>query len=336
MAIEQTAEKSLVDALYCEEETWGGDVDDNDDDTLSLLLLEQQDLFWEDEELQSLFSKETQTRPVSSHHSLSPARKESVHWILKINAHYAFSPLTAILAVNYLDRFLCCVAEDKPWMMQLAAVTCLSLAAKVQETHVPLLLDLQVEETKYVFESKTVQRMELLVLSALQWRMNPVTPVSFLDHIIRRLGLKSHLHWEFLTTCQNLLLSVASDPRFTLYLPSVLATATMLHVIHGFEPRRAVKYETQLLGVLKINKEEVDECYEVIREVLHSNTGFHGYSYGLKRKICQVPLPGSSPDAAILNSDSSWSDSSDCKKARVEDHQMRLPSLTRVFLASPH
>ncbi|XP_042057420.1 cyclin-D3-1-like isoform X1 [Salvia splendens] len=319
MAIEQSAEKSFLDAtLYCEEEKWA-DVDEDDDDTLSLspLLLLEQDLFWEDEELQSLFSKEKQTRPISNHSlSLSPSRKESVHWILKINAHYSFSPLTAILAVNYLDRFLSSLAEDKPWMMHLAALTCLSLAAKLEETHVPLLLDLQVEETKYVFEPKTVQRMELLVLSALEWRMNPVTPVSFLDHIIRRLGLKSHhVHWEFLTPCQNLLLSVSSDPRFTLYLPSVLATATMLHVIHRLEPRRAVEYETQLLGVLKINKEEVDECYEVIQEVLDSISN-NGYNNGLKRKICQVPLPGS-PDAAILNSD--------CKKARV--HQIRLPSL---------
>ncbi|KAF9592105.1 hypothetical protein IFM89_011943 [Coptis chinensis] len=48
-------------------------------------------------------------------------------------------------------------------MTQLAAVACLSVAAKVEETQVPLLLDLQVEETKYVFEAKSIQRMELLV-----------------------------------------------------------------------------------------------------------------------------------------------------------------------------
>ncbi|KAH6818900.1 CYCLIN D3 [Perilla frutescens var. frutescens] len=312
MAIEQNAEKSLLDALYCEEEKWG-DVEEDDDVessitftlndaansnvSLSPLLLLEQDLFWDDEELQTLFSKERETRPESNAgtaFSLSLARKESVEWILGINAHYGFSALTAILAVNYLDRFLCSltVPKDKPWMMQLAAVTCLSLAAKVEETDVPLLLDLQVEGTKYVFESKTIQRMELLVLSGLKWRMNPVTPVSFLDHIIRRLGLKSYVHWEFLRSCENLLLSVASDPRFTLYLPSVLATATMLHVIHRFEPCSAVDYEHQLLGVLKINKEEVDECYEVITE-----------------------------------------------RRRVEEQQMRVASLSRVFMeavGSPH
>ena len=61
-----------------------------------------------------------------------------------------------------------------------------------------------------MFEAKTIQRMELLVLSTLKWKMHPVTPLSFLDHIIRRLGLKTHVHWEFLRRCEHLLLSVVS------------------------------------------------------------------------------------------------------------------------------
>lgn len=51
------------------------------------------------------------------------------------------------------------------------------------------------------------------MLSGLKWRMSPVTPISFLDHIIRRLGLKSYAHWEFLRSCENLLLSVVSGER---------------------------------------------------------------------------------------------------------------------------
>lgn len=64
-----------------------------------------------------------------------------------------------------------------------------------------------------MFEAKAIQRMELLVLSTLQWKMNPVTPISFFDHIIRRLGLKTHLHWEFLERCGRLLLSVIAGEQ---------------------------------------------------------------------------------------------------------------------------
>ncbi|KAL0007216.1 hypothetical protein SO802_008718 [Lithocarpus litseifolius] len=66
----------------------------------------------------------------------------------------------------------------------------------------------EVEESKYVFEAKTIKRMELLVLSTLQWRMNPVTPISFLYHIIKRLGLKNPMHWDFLLRCEHLYLFV--------------------------------------------------------------------------------------------------------------------------------
>ncbi|KAJ9705117.1 hypothetical protein PVL29_003253 [Vitis rotundifolia] len=230
----------LLDALYCEEERWEeeeedeclqeeacekyGNVDNGGIDpssTLLPLLLLEQDLFWEDEELLSLFSKEEQQASLGACNgemdgALAVARRQAVEWMMKVNAHYGFSAVTAILAINYLDRFLSSphFQRDKPWMIQLAAVTCLSLAAKVEETQVPLLLDLQVEDSKYVFEAKTIQRMELLVLSTLQWKMNPVTPLSFIDHIIRRLGLKTHLHWEFLRLCERFLLSVVAGEHF--------------------------------------------------------------------------------------------------------------------------
>lgn len=278
---------SVLDALYCEEEKWE-DEDENDNDEeirsfernnnggggggsglLPLLLLEQ-DLFWEDEELQSLFFKETEGRfeMGSFDISLSSLRKEAVEWILKVNSYYGFCTLTCVLAVNYLDKYLSSFhfQKDKPWVFQLAAVTCLSLAAKVEETYVPLLLDLQVESGKYMFEAKTVQKMELLVLTTLEWKMNPVTPLSFFDHIIRRLGLKNHLHWEFLRRCEGLLLSLLSDWRFVSYVPSVLATATMMHVIDQIEPSNPVDYQNQLLGVLNISKDKVNDCYQLIVE----------------------------------------------------------------------
>lgn len=278
---------SVLDALYCEEEKWE-DEDENDNDEeirsfernnnggggggsglLPLLLLEQ-DLFWEDEELQSLFFKETEGRfeMGSFDISLSSLRKEAVEWILKVNSYYGFCTLTCVLAVNYLDKYLSSFhfQKDKPWVFQLAAVTCLSLAAKVEETYVPLLLDLQVESGKYMFEAKTVQKMELLVLTTLEWKMNPVTPLSFFDHIIRRLGLKNHLHWEFLRRCEGLLLSLLSDWRFMSFVPSVLATATMMHVIDQIEPSNPVDYQNQLLGVLNISKDKVNDCYQLIVE----------------------------------------------------------------------
>uniref|UniRef100_A0A453KRD4 Cyclin N-terminal domain-containing protein n=1 Tax=Aegilops tauschii subsp. strangulata TaxID=200361 RepID=A0A453KRD4_AEGTS len=71
--------------------------------------------------------------------------------------------------------------QEDGWAMQLLAVTCLSLAAKMEETLVPSLLDLQIESTRYIFEPRTILRMELLVLTALNWRLRSVTPFTFID-----------------------------------------------------------------------------------------------------------------------------------------------------------
>jgi cyclin D3 len=171
---ESSAQKNpafLLDDLYCSEEHWEEEEEEEaredylqeDDyyyprnthkpDPFPVLL--EQDLFWEDEELISLFSKEQQNElygSIKTDPYLAGDRREAVEWMLKVNACYSFSALTAVLAVNYLDRFLLAGfrgdrargERTKPWMIQLASVACLSLAAKVEETHVPLLLDFQV------------------------------------------------------------------------------------------------------------------------------------------------------------------------------------------------
>ncbi|GAU24284.1 hypothetical protein TSUD_48720 [Trifolium subterraneum] len=373
----QNVSSLLLDALYCDEEKWEeeqehddveddlsseqSDVTTNNDifDSTSLfpLLLLEQDLFNEDEELNTLFIKEKthyeedlkNVKMMNFDDSLSQPRREAVEWMLKVNAHYGFSSLTATLAVTYFDRFILSFhfQKDKPWMLQLVAVTCISLAAKVEETQVPLLLDLQVQDTKYVFEAKTIQRMELLILSTLKWKMHPVTPHSFLDHIIRRFGLKTNLHWEFLRRCENLLLSVLLDSRFVGCVPSVLATATMLHVIDQIEQSDdGVDYKNQLLNVLKISKEKVDECYNLILQVTNANYN-DDYYYGNnnnKRKYEQIPGSPSGVIDAVFSSDgsndswtvgsSTYSTSSEpvFKKTKTQGQNVNLSPLNRVIV----
>ncbi|KAF4377601.1 hypothetical protein CsatB_005029 [Cannabis sativa] len=349
----------VLDALFCEEEGFEDEFEEEEEEEESencdngsekkqqsfpLVLLEN-DLFWESDELSSLITKEEQNHfcysDLSSDESLMAARKEAVHWFFTVKAHYGFSALTVVLAVNYFDRFTSGFKfqKDKPWMSQLTAVACLSLAAKVEETDVPLLLDLQVEESRFLFEAKTIQRMELLVLSTLKWKMHPVTPISFFSHIVRRLGLKTHLHWEFLWRCERLLLSVIPDSRFVGYLPSVLATATMLHVINEIEPFNTVEYHNQLLNVLKINEERVNQCYELMVETSVS-LGFNK-KQSYKRKHGSVPgSPVGVIDASFSsdNSNESWaigalvpprSPEPRFKRSRTQDQQMRLPPLNR-------
>lgn len=147
-----------LDSLFCEEEDLDQDLGfqdvdesfekiplDNDKDRGFSGLLEC-DLVWEDEELVCLLAKEKIVSLDFEDECLMNARKEGIDWVLRVCSHYGFRGLTVVLAVNYFDRFISSFSlqNDKPWMIQLVAVACLSLAAKVEETQVPLLVDFQV------------------------------------------------------------------------------------------------------------------------------------------------------------------------------------------------
>ncbi|KAF8049141.1 hypothetical protein N665_2285s0008 [Sinapis alba] len=335
----QNAPFYALDELYCEEEC--GFVEEEDDvgidNVVKFQFLPLMDMFlWDDDELLSLISKENETNhPYQTlDECLVSRRKEALNWVFRVKSHYGFTSSTALLAVNYFDRFIASIKfqTEKPWMSQLVAVACLSLAAKVEEIHVPLLIHLQVEEARYVFEAKTIQRMELLVLSTLQWRMHPVTPISFFDHIIRRLGSECHQQLELFRNCERLLISIVADTRFMSYIPSVLATAIMIHVIKDLKPCEQVEYQSQLMTLLNVNQEKVSECYELLLE--HKSS----------KKRMMNWLDQDSPSGVFHLDDSSngsWnvsaasvSSSSEplLKRRRVHEQQMRLPSINRMVL----
>ncbi|MFS8016952.1 putative cyclin domain-containing protein [Helianthus anomalus] len=271
----------------------------------------EHDLSWDEDELSCLLSKE---KNCYSQGGLIDLRKESVDWMIRVCNCYGFVAMTTVLAVDYFDRFLLSggfkrgVSVSMPWMNQLAAVACLSLASKVEEIQAPVLMELQVEGAKFVFESKTIMRMELLVLDSLQWKMNPVTPFAFTDYIMRRLGLIAHRQGlEFVQRCERTVLAVVNDSRYLDYLPSVIAAATMALVIKEVDPDNAFDYLNGLKDFLEISEEKVDECVKFILEVSDNHGSNHFVSQ--KRKYQFAPA---SPNGVIDsyfcsdNSNDSW------------------------------
>ncbi|XP_065628275.1 cyclin-D3-2-like [Quercus suber] len=209
------------------------------------------------------------------------ARQEAVQWILAVNSYHDFSASTAVLSVNYLDQFLLSFQSSsdmpmKPWMVQLAAVACLSLAAKVVEIHVPLLFDLQVEKSEYVFRPKSIQKMELLVLSLLDWRMNPVTPLSFINHIIKMVPMGDHQHLEFSALFKHRVLSLLSDFKLVHYQPSIISAAVTLHVMKhmDFGGENLDSCKNELCGILQFNKEKHEACYQLIQTSLANGNSY--------------------------------------------------------------
>lgn len=78
-----------------------------------------------------------------------------------------------------------------PWAARLLAVACVSLAAKMEEYRAPALSEFRagVGDDGYEFSCVCIRRMELLVLSTLDWRMAAVTPFDYLPCLSSRLRL---------------------------------------------------------------------------------------------------------------------------------------------------
>lgn len=157
-------------------------------------------------------------------------RKDAMDWICKVHSYYNFGPLSLCLSVNYMDRFLSSfdLPHDKSWMQQLMSVACLSLAVKMEETVVPLPVDLQVCDPKYEFEARNIKRMELIVMETLKWRMHSVTPFSFLCYFLDKFNEGKPPSYMLVSRCAELIVAIVKDYRFLSFRPSEIAAAVVL------------------------------------------------------------------------------------------------------------
>uniref|UniRef100_A0A803MEG2 B-like cyclin n=1 Tax=Chenopodium quinoa TaxID=63459 RepID=A0A803MEG2_CHEQI len=186
-----------------------------------------------------------------------------------VQSHYNFGPLCVYLSVNYLDRFLSAyeLPKGKAWMMQLIGVACLSLAAKVDETDVPLILDLQVCDSKFVFEANTIQRMELLVLSTLKWRMQSVTPFSFIDYFLYKLSGDKMPPKSLIFQAIQLILSTIKGIDLMEFRPSEIAAAVAISVT---QQNQIVECTDKAFSFLT-DQERLMKCVEMMQEMRMNN-----------------------------------------------------------------
>ncbi|BAT75696.1 hypothetical protein LR48_Vigan01g198500 [Vigna angularis] len=233
---------------------WG---DSNSDESCLLSLLES-----ENDQVQEQ-TKSTGQLPKTW---LVNAREEAINWILKVHAYYSFRPETAYLSVNYLDRFLLSrtLTHDKAWPLQLLSVACLSLAAKMEETKVPLLLDLQVIESRFLFKPKTVQRMELLVMASLKWRLRPITPFDFVHLFIAKLSWSASTWGDLSFTVSrvsDVIIRTCLVMDFLVFSPSTIAAAALL-----WANNQCVEDTKSDCFHENINFEMVQKCYKLMKQ----------------------------------------------------------------------
>ncbi|RDX58653.1 Cyclin-D4-1, partial [Mucuna pruriens] len=194
-------------------------------------------------------------------------RKEALDWICKAHAYFGFGSLSFCLSVNYLDRFLSVFELPKgtSWTVQLLAVACLSIAAKMEENKVPLSLDLQVGEPKFLFEARTIQRMELLLLSALRWKMRASTPCSFIDYFLSKITCEQPPAKSSISRSVQLILRIIRGIDFLEFRPSEIAAAVAISVFLRESQEKEI--DKAIADFLVVEKGRVLKCVELIRDL---------------------------------------------------------------------
>jgi hypothetical protein len=175
-------------------------------------------------------------------------------WCYQIVDFCKFRRDSVAIAMSCLDRFLCSPAGREIFLdrskFQLAAMTALYSTVKIHE---PEAMDpnLIASLSRGVFNTDQVEAMEVVMLNAVQWRMNPPTAIAFIHQFFDL--IPSHLVSEEsreavieLAKFQTEL--VVSDADFIAVNPSSVALGALMNAFDSLAME--TKLQSHILSVL--------------------------------------------------------------------------------------
>lgn len=277
-----------------------------------------------EDDFKIMFRLETRTlvdpRYLQVHRSVSNAvRLELVRWMIRAAHRYRFDLSTTSLATNLLDRYFALNKDQvwENWVPPLAAVACLSIAAKHEEMNLPTNLQCVQVDVPWgsIFTATNIMDMELIILEALQWRLAAVTPVTFAERLLQMLQtLPSNSPGEYqgfqsLSSCESptsrhtlvvnsrsvrqdtrrYLYFAVQDPAFLRFRPSSIACAAIL---------RALSTRLSNCAVERASKHFKSICQEIAHELDDCRLQL-GETYA-KMGVPQPPI--TTPQAASFTS----------------------------------
>ncbi|CAD6217650.1 unnamed protein product [Miscanthus lutarioriparius] len=222
-----------------------------------------------DEPIASLLDAEGHHAPSVSA-TASAARRDAVAFISKVRfgGELAVHPRVAYLALNYVDRFLSkrqLACEQPPWP-RLLALSCLSLAAKMQRVATFSIDHIQRDED-FMFDAATVRRMERWVLGALEWRARSVTPFAFLGFFLSACYPPPRHPPQVAAVkarAVDLLLRAQPEVKMAEFSPSVVAASALLAAAGDVAASNLPAFQAGVAACPFVNSEKLRECGEVL------------------------------------------------------------------------
>lgn len=226
---------------------------------------------------ETIFQSDSKEFPVKSERKwLNSARLDAIKWILDTRARFGFQFGTAYLSLIYFDRFLSrkTIEDGMLWAIRLLSLVCLSLAAKMEESEPQALA--KYHKNDYNFEGNMIQRMELLVLTTLEWRVCCVTPFAYLNYFIIKFCGELR-HEELATRATEFTLLLMEEINVAEHRPSTVAAAAVLAAYDYGLTRKIV--EIKINEVPSLEQDHTFSCYSLLQRiaVLKSKTPKNSY-----------------------------------------------------------
>ena len=122
--------------------------------------------------------------------SIENDRAKMVGWMYQVSDFCRFSRETVSIATSYFDRYLgqesAAETLSNTDLFQLAAMSCFYTAAKIHEpeSFEPWMLS---KMSRGLYTPEQVEKMELVILEGVQWRVNPPTALAFVREFLTML-----------------------------------------------------------------------------------------------------------------------------------------------------
>lgn len=125
------------------------------------------------------------------HPSLQPRmRSILLDWLSEVSEVYKLHRDTFYLSIDYIDRFLSNESDIPKQELQLIGITCLFIAAKMEEIYPPKLNDFAYVTDGACSEVDIVEK-EILIHKSLEWKLTPLTANGWLSVYVQLYSILS-------------------------------------------------------------------------------------------------------------------------------------------------
>uniref|UniRef100_A0A7S2ECQ2 Cyclin N-terminal domain-containing protein n=1 Tax=Ditylum brightwellii TaxID=49249 RepID=A0A7S2ECQ2_9STRA len=162
---------------------------------------------------------------------LSYWRGQMCSWSYAVVDSFGLDRETVAVAFSMLDRYI--ALDDEPEAItreefQLISMTALYTAAKIADAEGSLSTYSLIEMSRGHVCSEDVTAMEMKMLDALEWRLNPPTAMAFAHEFLNLLPVSDDQRMNMLAVSNYISELAVADSFFVSFSPSSIAVATVL------------------------------------------------------------------------------------------------------------